>query len=445
VELPSSSRPQVEDSEELRTFEAEAAPEAAVESATVSYPIDDASDKVHEDISDFPSEASVASVPATTIASEPSAVAETLEWEVPEAEVPLPSEPILHGDIGEHGRQAMGPEHFDLGEPEITPSDQLEVKGYDEIESAPAMVLAPDPPESPPLFQPNQSQFRRDPAMPVEEDLSQLGQSDAEASRSPMWPVAAALVAGLIIGFGGGYVFRGRPAPLPSAVGGLAPAAPASSAQGNQPNTQEASGIRVDDSRANNVRPGTDGPVDDSSTRASQEKARDAKQGDAGSGPGRLLVRSSPAGAQVVVDQKERGVTPATIRDLTPGAHQVRIARDGYVPEDRRVVITAARPSQSLTVDLQRTPIGFPGARRTTSGTSATNGTFSGALSIESRPAGAQVLLDGKPVGTTPMSIAQVDAGEHVVRLELEGYRFWSASVRVTAGERNRVTASLER
>jgi len=55
------------------------------------------------------------------------------------------------------------------------------------------------------------------------------------------------------------------------------------------------------------------------------------------------------------------------------------------------------------------------------------------------------VFLDGKLVGTTPMTLESVGAGEHAIRLERDGYRRWSSSVRIVASEKNRVTASLER
>jgi PEGA domain-containing protein len=66
-------------------------------------------------------------------------------------------------------------------------------------------------------------------------------------------------------------------------------------------------------------------------------------------------------------------------------------------------------------------------------------------LVIDSRPTGAKVFLDGRLVGATPLSMREVRAGEHAVRLEHDGYRRWSGLVRVVAAERNRVTASLER
>jgi hypothetical protein len=64
---------------------------------------------------------------------------------------------------------------------------------------------------------------------------------------------------------------------------------------------------------------------------------------------------------------------------------------------------------------------------------------------VESRPPGARVFLDGKLVGTTPLTMSDVPAGAHAVRLDLAGYRPWVSSVRVVAGEPGRVTASLDR
>ena len=64
---------------------------------------------------------------------------------------------------------------------------------------------------------------------------------------------------------------------------------------------------------------------------------------------------------------------------------------------------------------------------------------------IESRPPGAKVFVDGKLVGTTPLSISVASAGDHTVWLEREGYRRWTSSVHVAAAEQQRVTASLEK
>lgn len=70
--------------------------------------------------------------------------------------------------------------------------------------------------------------------------------------------------------------------------------------------------------------------------------------------------------------------------------------------------------------------------------------TGAASLEVVSRPAGARVFLDGTLVGTTPLRGAQAVAGSHRVRLELAGYAPWTATVRVSAGERARIAASLE-
>ena len=75
----------------------------------------------------------------------------------------------------------------------------------------------------------------------------------------------------------------------------------------------------------------------------------------------------------------------------------------------------------------------------------ASQESFVGSLTIESRPDGAKVFVDGRLAGATPLVLPQIGAGEHVVRLEHDGYRNWSSSVRIVAGEKNRVTASLEK
>ena len=142
-------------------------------------------------------------------------------------------------------------------------------------------------------------------------------------------------------------------------------------------------------------------------------------------------MRSTPAGARVSIDGRDAGVTPAVVRDLARGSHSVRVTRDGYIAEERRIVIAPRREAVSITVPL--------------SPAVATNGRFVGDLTVQSRPTGAKVFLDGKLIGMTPLSFPAVRAGEHAVRLEYDGYRRWSSVVRVVANEANRVTASLER
>jgi hypothetical protein len=72
----------------------------------------------------------------------------------------------------------------------------------------------------------------------------------------------------------------------------------------------------------------------------------------------------------------------------------------------------------------------------------STSGT--GALFVLSRPSGAQVFLDERLVGTTPLSLSDVAAGTHAVQITLPGHQRWTTAVSVRGGESARVAASLE-
>jgi hypothetical protein len=74
---------------------------------------------------------------------------------------------------------------------------------------------------------------------------------------------------------------------------------------------------------------------------------------------------------------------------------------------------------------------------------SVDRGKFFGSVSVASEPAGAQVVIDGRPVGVTPFQ-SEVRAGSHVVRVELDGYSRWSASVQVVTAQTLSLLANLQ-
>jgi serine/threonine protein kinase len=279
-------------------------------------------------------------------------------------------------------------------------------------EPVPPVLPTPQPPEAsrtrpPPSWLGDQG---TDPGEPI-------GEPTLEAVvRSRWWPVAAALIAGVALGFGAGYTFAGRRA------------APA-----GRPVAAAASG----DARL---------PPDDSTRSGVVSPKPEAIVNASVAGRGRLVVRSTPAGALIFVDGREQGRTPATVVDLAIGAHRVRIAHAGYLDGDRQVVVTAARAAQSVTVELKRPAAAAATASTSVSAGAVTRGPFAGAaLSVESRPAGSKVFIDGRLVGVTPMFLPQVGVGEHAIRLERDGYHRWSSTIHIAAGEPGRVTASLER
>jgi hypothetical protein len=156
---------------------------------------------------------------------------------------------------------------------------------------------------------------------------------------------------------------------------------------------------------------------------------------------GRLLIRTSPSGASVAVDGVARGVTPLALRDLELGSRTITVTRRGYIAEDHRVVLTAARPSRSL--ELRLSASAAAAAQRPAAVAKGRSGATTGVLVIESRPPGATVTVDGQNRGTTPLTIDALPPGDYRVNFSLAGYQPFATTVRVVAGERSRAAASL--
>jgi hypothetical protein len=281
-----------------------------------------------------------------------------------------------------------------------------------------------------------------------------------DRARSAVWPLVLALTVGLAMGFAGGYgVGSHDRSQVATSAGreftenavGDAPKKDADTARGlgraEAPVTTPTPAKETKESSAP-VRPAP-APTASTGRKPDTPAAATAAAAPPAAASGRLLIRSTPDGASVSVDGHDYGKTPATVRDLSHGPHQVRVTRDGYAAQDRRVVLSSSRPSQSVNVAMVRTPA--PPPSRSAAAAAAppagtpTTGRAAGALAVDSRPTGARVFLDGKPVGTTPLMVPSVAAGDHAIRIELDGYRPWSSSVRMVAAESNRVTASLER
>jgi PEGA domain/Protein kinase domain len=254
-----------------------------------------------------------------------------------------------------------------------------------------------------------------------------------ERSRSAVWPLVLALVVGIAIGFAAGY--------------GTGSQRQNSATANNSTGREFTDGTVAESAKA--APPAATPDPDKTTAKPAAKVSPPAPQPPAEPESGRLLVRSTPGNASVSIDGHDAGRTPATVRDLAFGAHHVRVTRDGYAALDRRVVVTASRPATSIDFELVREKAAVPEPRRAPAAAppvpSASAATGPGPLRVESRPAGASVYLDGRLVGVTPLSLPAVPAGDHTIRLQLDGYQPWASSVQVSSAEANRVTASLER
>jgi PEGA domain-containing protein len=160
---------------------------------------------------------------------------------------------------------------------------------------------------------------------------------------------------------------------------------------------------------------------------------------------GRLLVRSTPTGAGVVVDGQSRGATPIDLRELAFGPHTIEVSHPGHDTRQQRVTLSERRPTRSVDFELRPTSVpALATVVKTTASTHSAPSGQAGSLQVASRPAGAQVFVDDTLIGTTPLLLSEVTAGSKRLRIELSGYKTWTTSVRIEPSARSRVAASLE-
>ena len=158
---------------------------------------------------------------------------------------------------------------------------------------------------------------------------------------------------------------------------------------------------------------------------------------------GRLLVRSTPPGAEVVVNDEPRGTTPLALAALPHGPYQIEVTLAGYGSRRTQLVLDAGDPIGAWHADLTAGPAGAPAAGTAPARAPAAAQVAVGSIRAETRPPGAEVWLDERLVGETPASIPDVPAGAHRIEFRLDGYRPWTTTVDVAPETQARVAASL--
>lgn len=208
----------------------------------------------------------------------------------------------------------------------------------------------------------------------------------------------------------------------------------------------------------------------------------------------RLDLTSQPSGATVLVDGADHGVTPATIFNLSPGSHMVKLSLAGYEDLYRAVVLEEGSPvainnmlepekgillvkstpneceividgySVGMTPRLITNLTAKDSHTMTLSKTGYRSSTFdvrfsgrqplvrnetllldSGVIRVETMPAGAEVVLNGIPRGRTPVTVENVPKGNAVLKLSMNGYKdIHISGIIVNAGDNQTISRTME-
>ena len=279
----------------------------------------------------------------------------------------------------------------------------------------------------------------------------------SDSSRPAVLPMALIGVLGLLAGFAGGFFIASRD--HGSSEGAATAATVATHDQPGQYSEQKVSPpppstapapSRGGPTARTQTKPVEPPPVVQEvpparHTRPDQTASSAAREPSTAHTTGTVIVKSSPSKAGVTVNTKWRGRTPLTLERIPFGRYVVRIVQPGYKVAQEEFTLGPHAASHTFNARLEPTP---SAARHEPETVKAEKddpaGAYVGTLYVDSRPRGASVLLDGKNIGVTPLTLDNVAVGSHVVRIEMTGKRTWMSTTRVAAGETARVTGSLE-
>lgn len=136
---------------------------------------------------------------------------------------------------------------------------------------------------------------------------------------------------------------------------------------------------------------------------------------------GSMTVKSNVSKAKVYIGGKYQGETPVT-KTLEAGNYEIEVRKDGYITGKETVRVERDK-SKTVSLLLDKA---------------------SGTIKISSDPTGAKIYLDGAYTDTTPGTIADLKPGSYKIKVTKDGYREYTANVRVTEGQEAEVSAELE-
>ncbi len=135
-----------------------------------------------------------------------------------------------------------------------------------------------------------------------------------------------------------------------------------------------------------------------------------------------ISLSSSPSDAHVLVDGEEVGLTPLTA-ELAQGEREVELKLKGYKTWQQRLKVVANEPQILPQVNLQEAD---------------------GRVLVGTTPEGANVTLDGKYQGQTPLELAFAPGSTHSIGLTKAGYQLVTHDVEVKAEEEKQLNVQLK-
>ncbi len=134
-----------------------------------------------------------------------------------------------------------------------------------------------------------------------------------------------------------------------------------------------------------------------------------------------VTIRSEPTGAQVFAGADAVGTTPATL-ELLEGTHPLSVVLDGYKAWDGSIAVEPNVPRELPLIELEDAD-----AR----------------LSVNTIPRGANVQVDGRYRGQSPLTLDLAPDTDYEIGLSKAGYGTATRKVRLAAAARDSISVDL--
>jgi len=135
-----------------------------------------------------------------------------------------------------------------------------------------------------------------------------------------------------------------------------------------------------------------------------------------------VSITSSPDGAEILVDGSVLGLTPIHA-EILQGQHEIRLQKPGFKP---LILFRSVAAGQDFSLgNIQLEPV-------------------DGKLTVNSVPAGASILIDGKFLGITPQTLELAAEMEHKLSLSKTGFKTASQDLRLKPDEERVIAVELE-
>jgi hypothetical protein len=126
-----------------------------------------------------------------------------------------------------------------------------------------------------------------------------------------------------------------------------------------------------------------------------------------------ISVNSTPPGATVYLNNKNVGVTPIVVNNLDQGIYDLRIEMDGYAPYEEKITLNKG---EEIDKDVTLTKA-------------------STVLTIDSKPTGAEIFINGTDEGKTPFKQINIKPGTYKIKITKDGYLPFVTQITVKTNE----------